>query len=75
VLPVIVFVAVLVPLLLLAFVAIRRRTSSVERMTTEEQPGAASLQDDYEQEFAAAEAYEAGWREEQHNVHPDDNLA
>jgi hypothetical protein len=69
-LPVIIFVAVAVPLLLLAFVGIRRR------MAGGEAPAAAgpATQEEYEREFEDAEAYQEQWREEQHKLHPDDRL-
>jgi hypothetical protein len=74
VLPVIIFAAVLVPLLLVAFVAVRRRTASGERPTPEEEAAAAATQAEYEDEFEQAEAYQAEWRAEEHRQHPDDRL-
>jgi hypothetical protein len=68
-LPVIVFVAVAVPLLLLAFVGIRRRMAGEEAGTAD-----AATQEEYEREFEDAEAYQEQWREEQHKLHPDDRL-
>jgi len=73
-LPVIIFVAVGVPLLVLAFVAVLRRRSAGERPPTEDAAEAAALQEEYEDEFEKAEEYQAEWREEQHREHPDDRL-
>jgi hypothetical protein len=69
-LPVIIFVAVAVPLLLLAFVGIRRRMAGGDEGLAPD----AATQEEYEREFADAEAYEERWREEQHKLHPDDRL-
>ena len=73
-LPVIIFVAVLVPLLLIAFAAVVRRNSAGERPEAPDPAAAAAEQAEYEQEFADAEAYQEQWREEQHKLHPDDKL-
>ena len=51
---------VAVPLVVVAFVATRRRTVAGEHPATEDAEARART----EQEFAAAEAYEAKWREE-----------
>ena len=69
-LPVIIFVAVAVPLLLLAFVGIRRRMAGGEVPVGAD----AATQEEYEREFEDAEAYQERWREEQHREHPDDRL-
>lgn len=69
-LPVIIFAAVAVPLLLIGFVAMRQRAA---RAGVEEPAGAAT-QEEYEHEFEDAEAYQEQWREEQHKLHPDDRL-
>jgi hypothetical protein len=69
-LPVIIFVAVAVPLLLIGFVAMRQRASR----EAAEEPADAATQEEYEREFADAEAYQEQWREEQHKLHPDDKL-
>ena len=58
--PWIIFALVVVPLLVVAFVATRRRTVAAERPATED----AQARTRTEQEFADAEAYEAKWREE-----------
>jgi hypothetical protein len=70
VLPVIIFAAVAVPLLLLAFVGIRRRMAGGDEAV----PVDAETQQEYEREFEDAEAYQEQWREEQHKLHPDDRL-
>ena len=69
-LPVIIFVAVAVPLLLLAFVGIRRRMAGGEEAVAVD----AASQEEYEHEFQDAEAYQEQWREEQHEQHSDDRL-
>lgn len=69
-LPVIVFVAVAIPALVIAFVAIRRRT------TAEETPAAAdaATQEEYEDEFEQAEKYQEKWRTEHHEEVEDDRF-
>ena len=59
-LPVIIFVAVAVPLLVAAFVIARRRSSPGERPVTETDAERRRT----EQEFEAAERYQEQWREE-----------
>ena len=59
-LPVIIFVAVAVPLLIAGFVIVRQRTAAGERPVTETD---ADRQRE-EQEFEAAERYQEQWREE-----------
>ena len=56
-----------VPLVLLAFATLRRRTTAFEHPPGEDDAARART----EQEFAEAEAYEAQWREE----HQDDPRA
>lgn len=68
-LPVIIFVAVAVPLLVVGFVAMRRRAAEGGEGSVD-----AATQEEYEHEFADAEAYQEQWREEQHREHPDDRL-
>ena len=51
---------VVVPLVVVAFVAARRRTVAAEHPASEDAQARART----EQEFAEAEAYEAKWREE-----------
>jgi len=70
-LPVIIFAAVAVPLLVVGFLAMRRRSAVA---AVEEGPVDAATQEEYEREFADAEAYQELWREEQHKLHPDDRL-
>jgi len=60
VIPWLIFALVVVPLVVVAFVAARRRTVARERPATEDAQAKALT----EQEFAEAEAYEAKWREE-----------
>ena len=58
--PWIIFALVAVPLVVVGFVASRRRTRAGEHPANED----AQAQELTEQEFAEAEAYEAKWREE-----------
>jgi hypothetical protein len=58
--PWIIMALVAVPLVVIAFVATRRRTAAGEHPPTED----ARTRDLTEREFAEAEAYEAKWREE-----------
>jgi len=60
VLPVVIFVAVAVPLLIVGFFAMRRSTAAGEHPPTE--TDAERLRT--EQEFEAAERYQEQWREE-----------
>jgi hypothetical protein len=60
VIPWLIFALVVVPLVVVAFVAARRRAVAGERLTSEDAQAEART----EQEFAEAEAYEAKWREE-----------
>ena len=55
--PWIIFAVVVVPLVVIAFVAMRRKTAAGEVLPDDDQARV-------EQEFAEAEAYEAKWREE-----------
>jgi hypothetical protein len=55
--PWIIFAVVVVPLVVIAFLAMRRKTAAGELLDDDAQARA-------EQEFAEAEAYEAEWREE-----------
>jgi uncharacterized membrane protein len=68
-LPVLVFVLVAVPLLVIAFVAMRRTRTAGEHPTPED----AAAQARIEEEFAAAEAYQEQWREEERK-HPRDTI-
>jgi flagellar biosynthesis/type III secretory pathway M-ring protein FliF/YscJ len=60
VIPWLIFALVVVPLVVVAFVATRRRRAAGEHPATEDAQERART----EQEFAEAEAYEAKWREE-----------
>jgi hypothetical protein len=60
VIPWLIMALVVVPLVVVAFVAARRRTVAGEHPASED----AQERERTEQEFAAAEAYEAKWREE-----------
>ena len=59
VIPWIIFALVAVPLVVVGFVATRRRTAAGEHPATEDAQERART----EQEFAEAEAFEAQWRE------------
>jgi hypothetical protein len=58
--PWILFALIAVPLVVIAFMASRRRTVAGERLDSE----AGEDRTEVEREFAAAEAYEAEWREQ-----------
>jgi hypothetical protein len=60
VIPWLIFALVVVPLVVIAFVATRRRRAAGEHPATDDAQERART----EQEFAEAEAYEAKWREE-----------
>jgi hypothetical protein len=60
VIPWIIIAVVAVPLVVLAFIAMRRNTATSERPANDDPNARART----EQEFAEAEAYEAKWREE-----------
>ena len=61
-LPVIIFAVIAIPLLILAFMGVKRSRSSVEHEAEAEEGSRAEM----EREFAAADAYEEKWRAEQH---------
>ena len=65
VVPWIIFALVVVPLVVVSFVATRRRTAAGEHPASEDAQARART----EQEFAEAEAYEAKWREEDKERH------
>ena len=67
VLPVIIIAVVAIPILVLAFVAARRRNVEGEQLDVEDDAERLKT----EQEFADAERYQEEWREEQHK-HPHD---
>ena len=61
-LPVIIFAAIAIPLLVVAFLGVKRSRASIEHEAEVEE----GSRDELEREFAAAEAYEEKWRAEQH---------
>lgn len=68
-LPVVVFVVIAVPLLVFAFLAVRRSKAAGEHPANESDAVRART----EEEFAAAEAYQEQWREEE-KQHPRDTI-
>ena len=68
--PWIIFALVVVPLVVVAFVASRRRTAAGEHPANEDAEAKART----EQEFADAEAYEAKWLEEDKAKHDKERL-
>jgi len=70
VIPWIIFALVVVPLVVVAFVASRRRTAAGEHPANEDAEAKART----EQEFAEAEAYEAKWLEEDKARHDEERL-
>jgi hypothetical protein len=70
VIPWIIFALVAVPLLVVGFVATRRRTVAGEHPTSEDAQERAQT----EQEFAEAEAYQAKWREEDEERYHQERL-
>jgi hypothetical protein len=70
VIPWLIFALVVVPLVVVAFVASRRRTAAGERPASEDAEAKART----EQEFADAEAYEAKWLEEDKARHEKERL-
>jgi hypothetical protein len=69
VLPVIIFVCIAIPLLILAFIGIRRSMRSTEKLAAESGISEAEL----EREFAAEEAYEEQLKKAQHGHSHDGN--
>jgi hypothetical protein len=67
VLPIVIIAAVAIPLLAIAFFAVRRSANAGEHPASETDADRLRT----EQEFAEAEQYQAEWREEQHK-HPHD---
>ena len=65
--PWIVMAVIAVPLVVVAFVAARRRTREAEGLDAEDPETTREI----EREFAAAERYEEKWREEQRHSRPD----
>lgn len=68
-LPVVIIVAVAIPLLVVAFRAMRRSDAAGEHPATETDAD----RERTEQEFEESERYQAEWRKEQHK-HQDDTL-
>ena len=68
--PWIIFAVVVVPLVVVAFAAARRRTTAGEHPTGEDAQDRAET----EREFAAAEAYEEKWREEDKERYREERL-
>ena len=68
--PWLIFALVVVPLVIVAFVASRRRTAAGEHPANEDAEAKART----EQEFADAEAYEAKWLEEDKARHDKERL-
>jgi hypothetical protein len=70
VIPWIIFALVVVPLVVVAFVATRRKKAAGEHPASEDAQTRALT----EQEFAEAEAYEAKWLEEDKEKHRQERL-
>jgi uncharacterized membrane protein len=70
VIPWIIFAVVVVPLVVIGFVATRRRTVAGEHPAGEDAQARALT----EQEFAEAEAYEAEWREKDKERYRQEDL-
>ena len=68
--PWIIFAVVIVPLVVIGFVATRRRTAAGEHPAGEDAQERART----EEEFAAAEAYEAKWREQDRERYRQEDL-
>jgi len=70
VIPWIIFAVVVVPLVVVAFAATRRRTDAAEHPAGED----AQERAETEREFAEAEAYEEKWREEDKKRYHEERL-
>jgi hypothetical protein len=68
--PWLIFGAVVVPLVVVAFVASRRRKAAGEELASADPEEQARV----EQEFAAAEAYEAEWRKQDEAHYREERL-
>lgn len=68
--PWIIIALVVVPLVVIGFVATRRKTVAGEHPAGEDAEARARM----EQEFAAADAYDAKWREEDKERHRQERL-
>ena len=69
-LPWIIIAVVIVPLVVIGFVVTRRRTAAGEQLKSEDAETRART----EEEFAAAEAYDAEWREQDKERHRQERL-
>ncbi|HEX3268464.1 MAG TPA: hypothetical protein VHQ98_10825 [Gaiellaceae bacterium] len=69
-LPLVIIAAVVVPLLVLAFLAVRRSAEADEHPAGETDADRLRT----EQEFEESERFQAEWREEQHKHPPDSTL-
>jgi hypothetical protein len=70
VLPVVIFVAVAIPLFVIGFVAVRRRTAQGEHPSTETEAD----RERTEHEFDEAEQYQDEWREQNHEQLREERL-
>jgi len=70
VIPWLIFAAVVVPLVVVGYAASRRRTAAGEHPANED----AQAKAETEREFAAAEAYEEKWREEDKEKYRQERL-
>ena len=68
--PWLIFAVVVVPLVIVAFAASRRRTAAGEHPASED----AQAKAETEREFAAAEAYEEQWREADKKSYREERL-
>jgi hypothetical protein len=68
--PWLIFALVVIPLVVIAFVATRRKTAAGEGLESESAEERART----EQEFAAAEAYDDEWREQDQERHRQERL-
>ena len=68
--PWLIFAVIVVPLLIVVFAVARRRTAEGEHPAGEDAPSQAEI----DREFAAAEAYEAEWREEDKKRYREERL-
>ena len=68
--PWLIFAVVVVPLVVIAFAASRRKTAAGERPATEDAPDQAEI----EREFEAAEAYQAKWHEQDKEQYRQERL-
>ena len=68
--PWLIFAAVVVPLVVLAYVVSRRKTAAGEQVAIEDD----ATRERTKREFAAAEAYEEAWREEDKERYHEERL-